>query len=118
MKPHISVATTAGTAYGRKIVTRKKDLPCRPAAVDGERHDQRQQQHDRHLDHEEERHPAERRPELRVVQCLLVVVQPDERVPADQPILVQAQIDRVRDRREEHQGEDQHEGPDELPALP
>jgi hypothetical protein len=27
MKPHISVATTAGTAYGRKITTRKKLLP-------------------------------------------------------------------------------------------
>ncbi len=27
MKPHIRVATTAGTAYGRKIVMRKKLLP-------------------------------------------------------------------------------------------
>ncbi len=27
MKPHISVATTAGTAYGRKIEIRKKAVP-------------------------------------------------------------------------------------------
>ncbi len=29
MKPHIRVATTAGTAYGRKIEIRKKSLPYR-----------------------------------------------------------------------------------------
>ena len=27
MKPHMSVATTAGTAYGRKIAMRKKPAP-------------------------------------------------------------------------------------------
>ncbi|BBE21298.1 hypothetical protein MN0502_01810 [Arthrobacter sp. MN05-02] len=27
MKPHIRLATTAGTAYGRKIEMRKKDFP-------------------------------------------------------------------------------------------
>jgi hypothetical protein len=52
------------------------------------------------------------------VQRLLVVVQADERVAADQPVLEQAEIDRVGDRGEEHQGEHGHEGADELPARP
>ena len=31
MKPHMSTATTAGTAYGRKITMRKKPEACRRA---------------------------------------------------------------------------------------
>jgi hypothetical protein len=49
-----------------------------------ERHEQGQEQHDRHLDDQEQRDPAERRPELGVLDRLLVVVEADERVPADE----------------------------------
>ena len=40
MKPHMSTATTAGTAYGRKIDDPEEARAVQPRAVDGERGDQ------------------------------------------------------------------------------
>src|SRR5258708_5510272 len=59
---------------------------------------------------------CERGPERGGVEGAGVVLQADELGAADQLRLVQAQVDRVADRREEDQREQGHEGADELPA--
>ena len=92
--------------------------PPQPGAVQRERGEQREHQHDRHLHGEEEQHAAHRRPELRVAQRGLVVGQPDERVAADELLAEQAQVDRVADRHDQREREDHHERPDEPPAGP
>jgi hypothetical protein len=90
-----------------------------PSAVDGQRRDQREHQHDRHLDHQEDQHPQEAAPEPVVGQEQHVVVQPDEGRAAEEGlVLVQAELDGVADGREERQREHDHERRDENPAAP
>ena len=58
MKPHMSTATTAGTAYGRKITMRKKPEACSRALSIASAATQREPEHDRHLDEQEQRRPG------------------------------------------------------------
>jgi len=96
---------------------RKKDAP-RSRAVECQCRGEGQDQHDRHLHDEEQHDAAERLPELRVGEGAHVVVEPDERGAADQLLLEEAEVQRIGERCEEHQGEHDHERADEGPSLP
>ncbi len=75
-----------------------------PAAVDRERGDQGDAEHDGHLHDEEEEDPPERVPELRVDEGLGIVLEADEARAADQLFAEQAEEDRVRDWGDEAPG--------------
>ncbi len=89
-----------------------------PGAVEGEGCCQRQHQHDRHLDDEEERHPAERLPEFRIGEHPEIIVEADEVVAADELLAKETEVEGVDHRRDDHRDEDDHERSDERPATP
>ena len=81
MKPHIKTATTAGTAYGRKMTIRKKLAPwSRALSMASAASRARTSMIGTWID-EEHQHPQGAVPELVVGQDVGVVVQADEDVP-------------------------------------
>ena len=80
-----------------------------PHGVEREGEEERETEHDRHLDDEEQPHPAEAAEELRIGQRPDVVVEAREDLPADELALEEAQIAGVDERDDEHRDEHDEE---------
>ena len=103
------MATTPGTAYGTKIANRLNlasfIIPLSRASAKNRDKDQ----HDRHLDDQEERHPADAAQEQRVGEGPDVVLEAGEGGAADQPLLEERQVPGVDQRHDDHGQEDDEE---------
>ncbi len=115
-KPPHQRAHDRGYRVGHEDAQPEQLRPPHPFAVDRQRHEQREQQHHRHLDDQEQPHATEPGEELRVGCGADVVVQADERGAADQPPPEKAQAHRVHQRGDDRDDEDEQERGEEQEA--
>ena len=117
IEAHIEVATTAGTANGRKKTVRKNVAEPGDAEIEHRGEEGRNDDHDGHLDGGKEKCPRHPRPESSRSQSLGVVGKAAEDRPANHARSEETGVDGINERDDEEHEEDDDKWEDE-PQTP
>ena len=103
----------AGHREGQEDEQPQRLAAARSTGVEREREEQREPEHDGHLDQENQRGAPESDEEAGILERAHIVPEGDESHAADEPVREEAQVARVGERCDEHRREHDEEGEDE-----